>query len=196
MSRTALYSPIRLLAAVSLLALFSACGSVDPDIQDDVMSADGALKSRLPEIPAALAVPAGNRLAFTLYAEGVQIYDCKAAADGSLSWVFRAPEADLFAHHHQVGTHYAGPTWEAFDGSKVVGARVAGATVDTTAIPWLLLSAASNTGRGLMSDVTFIQRLSTVAGLAPTAGCDASSAGAEARVDYTATYAFYRASCR
>lgn len=193
MSRAAPYSLVRSFAVWSLLALCAACGAADQDLQDDVTSAEGALKSRLPEIPAALAVPAGNRLAFSLSAQGVQIYDCKAAADGSLGWVLRAPDADLFAHGCQVGTHYAGPTWEAFDGSTVVGARVAGATVDATAIPWLLLSAASNTGRGLMSGVTFIQRLSTVGGLAPSGICEA---GAEARVDYTATYAFYRASCR
>lgn len=188
-------SLVRRLAVASLLAL-SACASLDPDPQAAVEAADEALKSRLPEIPAALAVPAGNRLAFTLAAQGVQIYDCKAGADGSLGWVFRAPEADLFVHRLRVGTHYAGPTWEAFDGSTVVGARVAGATVDATAIPWLLLSAASNTGRGLMSEVTYIQRLSTAGGLAPTSACDASNEGAEVDVEYTATYAFYRANCR
>jgi hypothetical protein len=39
--------------------------------------------------------------------------------------------------------------------------------------------------------VTYIQRLDTVAGLAPTTGCDATTVGTTARVDYTATYFFY-----
>ena len=64
-------------------------------------------------------------------------------------------------------------------------------TADPTAIPELLLKAVSHSGDGRMSGVTYVQRLDTVGGLAPTAGCD--TAGATARVDYTATYYFYAA---
>src|SRR5262249_24563529 len=49
-----------------------------------------------------LQVPAGNKVAFHAYAEGVQIY----CWDGT-SWSFVAPEATLFAdagHHGVVGT--------------------------------------------------------------------------------------------
>jgi Protein of unknown function (DUF3455) len=162
------------------------------DIQDpsDVGSTAEPLKCGL-DIPADIAAPAGNKLAFTFYAEGVQIYDCKPGANGALGWVFRAPEADLFGKHHRLaGSHYAGPTWEALDGSTVVGARVNGVTVDPTAIPWLLLSATPKTTSGLMSKVTFIQRLETVGGLMPAGACEA---GAVAEVEYTATYAFYEA---
>lgn len=179
-------------AALMLLVTtaLSACADPAEDPETLVASADSELKARLPTIPDVIAVPAGQRLAFTLHAEGVQIYDCKAAA-----WVFRAPEADLFVGRHVVGSHYAGPTWEAFDGSTVVGSKLAAATVDSTAIPWLLLQAASNTGRGLMSSVTYVQRLSTVGGIAPSTVCDASNEGATEEVDYTATYAFYQAAC-
>jgi hypothetical protein len=196
MSMKFVRSLVRLAVVTLSLALFTACAGVDDGPSAAVGSSDEALKSRLPTIPTALAVPAGNRLAFALAATGVQIYDCKAGADGALGWVFRAPEADLFAHGHLVVSHYAGPTWEALDGSTVVGARVAGATVDATAIPWLLLQAASHTGHGLMSAVTYIQRLETVGGLAPSTGCDDSTAGAASEVDYTATYAFYQATCQ
>ena len=44
-----------------------------------------------------------------------------------------------------------------------------------------------------MSHVAYIQRLTTKGGLAPTTGCDAAHAGTTARIDYTATYYFYRA---
>ena len=139
-----------------------------------------------------LNVPAGNRIAFEFDATGVQIYACQATATGH-GWVFQAPEADLFRDGHHVGTHYAGPTWEFQDGSKVVGARVSGFTPDPSAIPWLLLRAASHEGDGLMSTVTYIQRLDTVAGIAPTSGCDAAHVGEVARVDYTTRYVFYKA---
>jgi hypothetical protein len=181
---------------IALLAAFMATGCVATveDSDDSSASAAQLLSSCLPNIPEALAVPQGNKLAFVLQAEGVQIYDCKAAADGSVAWVFRAPEADLLGRHGRVaGSHYAGPTWEAIDGSTVVAARLAGATVDATAIPWLLLQAVSHAGQGRMSKVTYIQRISTTGGLAPSGGCDAAHVGAAAEVDYTADYAFYEA---
>lgn len=142
----------------------------------------------------ALAPPAGSELEFGFHAVGVQIYTCTAAAAGP-AWVFSAPEADLFDRRGAVVVkHYAGPTWEALaDGSKVVGARVAGATADPSAIPWLLLKAASHAGHGRMEQVAFIQRLNTTGGLAPAAGCDAGAVGAVARVPYTADYCFFEA---
>ena len=79
--------------------------------------------NRAPDVPAALEVPAGNKVAFHAFAAGVQIYEWSGSA-----WVFVAPEAVLFADaggHGEVGIHYAGPTWESESGSKVVGARVA-----------------------------------------------------------------------
>jgi hypothetical protein len=143
--------------------------------------------------PPELAVPAGNALAFEALAEGVQIYACTAAAAGP-AWTLKAPEAVLRDRAGApVGTHSAGPTWAAADGSAVVGAKVAGATPDASAIPWLLVRATSHAGQGRMAQVTFVQRVGTVGGLAPAGGCDAAAAGAGAvtRVPYTATYCFY-----
>ena len=169
------------LACASLSLGAAGCAGTVDDAQPEAASA--ALSSRaLPEIPAALAVPAGNRLAFTLHAEGTQNYACQAPATGA-AWVFQAPDADLFWKNGRLaGSHYGGgPTWEALDGSTVHGMKLAGATVDTTAIPWLLLSAASHTGNGLMSEVTFIQRLETAGGLAPATGCDADHVTSDRR---------------
>ena len=138
-----------------------------------------------------LAVPSGNRLAFDFDATGVQIYTCAPSGPG-FAWTFVAPEATLLNPGGQTaGIHFAGPTWRANDGSQVVGARVAGVTVDPSAIPWLLLSAASHSGNGRMAKVSFIQRFDTVGGKAPATGCDATTVGATARVDYQATYFFY-----
>jgi hypothetical protein len=69
------------------------------------------------------------------------------------SWVFKAPHAVLFAsHEHErddvTGIHFAGPTWQDNDGSKVVGARLSSVTVHSNAIPWLLLQAAITSGDG------------------------------------------------
>jgi hypothetical protein len=85
---------------------------------------------------------------------------------------------------------YAGPTWEWLDGSTIVGARVDGRSVDATAIPWLLLRVVSHGPvAGKLTDITAIQRVDTVGGLAPAGTC---SAGDTADVAYTAKYVFYR----
>lgn len=115
-------------------------------------------------------------------AKGVQIYECRDA-----KWVFIAPEADLFDRGgRKIGTHYAGPTWEAADGSKVIGAVKERADAGG-AIPWLILSAKSVGPDGAFSKVTSIQRLSTTGGVAPVGSCQT---GAQARVPYTADYYF------
>jgi len=156
-----------------------------------------ALSSKTPPVvPAAIAVPDGNKLAFDFDALGVQIYACQKVGD-AYGWTFKAPRATLFNRGGQVaGTHYAGPTWEANDGSKVVGVKIGASTADKSAIPWLLLQAVSHDGDGRMAKVTFIQRLYTAAGLAPTDPakiCDADHVGMIEEVDYAATYFFYEA---
>jgi hypothetical protein len=158
-------------------------------------TADPGQDNRAPEVPAALAVPDGNKVSFQGYAEGVQIYVSTPSPTDPTAfvWTFKAPEAVLFDNDgNVVAIHYAGPTWESSSGSKVIGARVAGATVDPTAIPWLLLRAASTEGPGIFEHTTFVQRVNTNGGLAPATA--PTQAGQEARVPYTADYYFFRAS--
>jgi len=136
-----------------------------------------------------LHAPEGNKVAFHVYAEGVQIYRWNGT-----TWTFVAPEATLFADaggNGVVGTHYVGPTWESNSGSKVRGLVLERCTADPTAIPWLLLRAVSPEGPGIFHQVTYIQRVNTVGGIAPTSPGNFS--GEEARVPYTAEYFFYRA---
>ncbi|MFG6488902.1 DUF3455 domain-containing protein [Roseateles sp. BYS78W] len=148
-----------------------------------------------PQVPGALQPPAGQTLYLEALARGVQIYDCAAKPDGSgLAWTFRAPEANLTDRAGKpLGKHYAGPTWEALDGSRVVGevkARDPGPT-PATAIPWLLLAAKGHDGSGVLAEARSIQRVATVGGVAPPAE-SCTAAGQEQRVYYTATYLFYR----
>jgi hypothetical protein len=174
------------LAPLGLALLLSACASPS-------CVASGA-DNRFPDVPDPIKVPAGNGLHFHAYAVGVQIYVWTIDPSNGLgSWVFRAPAAVLFADaggNGQLGIHYAGPTWESESGSKVLGLRVAGATVDATAIPWLLLKAGSAQGPGIFNHTTYIQRINTMGGLAPS--MPGSATGQEARIPYTAEYFFYR----
>jgi hypothetical protein len=146
-----------------------------------------------PDVPPELAVPdvaAPTRLA---PAQGVQIYTCGVDAAGAYAWSFVAPEATLFdAHGRRVGSHFAGPTWQLRDGSKVVGRVLSKAAApEAGAVPWLLLEIVDNSGRGELRHARYIQRVHTAGGNAPAGGCDAEHVGDEARVDYTADYYFW-----
>lgn len=147
-----------------------------------------------PRVPAALQVPAGQTPYLEALATGVQIYRCTRAADGSHAWTFVAPEATLAARSGEsLGRHYAGPTWEAPDGSSVVGeVRAKDPGPLPTAIPWLLLSAKSRAGTGLYTPTLSIQRVATEGGVAPSAPCTSARRNETVRVPYTASYFFYR----
>jgi len=149
--------------------------------------------AQTPDLPAALK-PAGLTVYLEVPATGVQIYTCGKNDAGAWTWTFKAPEAALFDKaKKQIGKHYAGPTWEALTGGKVVGAVKASAPAPAAgAIPWLLLDIKSSEGSGAFNQAKAILRVSTEGGVAPAQGCDEANAGKEARVPYTATYLFLK----
>ena len=136
--------------------------------------------------PARAAAPA-----IELLGRGVQIYDCAASGAG-FAWQLKAPDAMLLdGQGRPVGHHFAGPSWQATDGSLVTGDVVASSSGAAGAVPWLVLRAKSHAGEGIFATVRYIVRSQTVGGAAPGAGCDAGHAGAETRVDYHATYTLF-----
>lgn len=145
-------------------------------------------------IPAEIAAAPNQKLELVMAATGVQVYRCEAKKDaaGQFDWVFQAPEAVLRdASGQYLGRHYAGPTWEGEDGSKVVGTVEARLNAPArTAIPWLRLGAKA-TGAGILANVTTVQRVGTVGGQPPAGGCTQSDEGRILRVEYTADYNFY-----
>jgi hypothetical protein len=149
-----------------------------------------AVAAAAQDIPAKLAPSHGATLAGKYAAKGVQIYVCRIKGTAN-AWDFKAPQAELFdAQDRPFAKHYAGPSWEAPDGSKAVGKVLATEPAPTAgAIPWLLLSAQSS-GSGVLAGVRFVQRVNTSGGVAPAGACP--KVGAEQRVDYTADYVFYK----
>jgi hypothetical protein len=148
------------------------------------------------DVPDNLKPAAGEALQSVLAARGVQIYECRAKKDtpSATEWAFVAPEAQLFDGAKLVGKHYAGPHWEANDGSKIVGAVKARADAPQAgAIPWLLLTTKSDGPAGTFSKVSSVQRVSTVGGIAPAEGCNSAAIGKVVRVPYTADYRFFAA---
>ncbi len=146
-------------------------------------------QNSLPAVCNNVEVPEGHKVDSRIYAVGVQRYRWNGDA-----WVFVEPVATLYAdakYHEKVGIHYAGPTWQFNNGGKVVAARLEGCSPNPTAIPWLLLEITTTNGPGIFTSLTYIQRVNTVGGLAPTAS--GTSIGAIADVPYTAEYYFYQA---
>jgi hypothetical protein len=146
-------------------------------------------------VPQNLMPPAGLVRMAELNADGVQIYRCArpkdGAADAAAVWGLEAPRAALTETGGQpAGKHYAGPTWEAVDGSRITGKVVARAvSPDPTAIVWLLLKTESAGVPGRFDRVSAVQRLYTAGGSAPSGPC--ASAGEVLEVPYRAVYVFW-----
>jgi Protein of unknown function (DUF3455) len=173
---------IRGLAFAALLAGGSAALSVSMEAQQNA-----------PQVPQQLQPPVNEQVLLRVHAKGDQIYTCKGDA-AQFAWTLKAPEAQLFDKDGKaVGKHFAGPSWEASDGSGVKGKAVANApSPDAGSIPWLLVTIVGHSGNdGVLSRATSIQRLDTKGGKAPVSGCDAAHSGQEVRVPYSADYIFF-----
>jgi len=207
----------------SVLHFFVAAGTLAVILQAPLATAQivtPALKT--PAVPSNLEVPKGNMLFLAGHAQGTQNYICLPSA-GTFAWTFFSPTATLFQDfqlgpidiHQQIITHFLSPnpeekgtsrvTWQSSIDSSAVWAKLAtnGSSTDRNfvaegAIPWLLLEEvgtfrAPNNGE-ILSHTTYVQRLNTGGGVAPSAGCsEASNVGATALVPYSADYYFYKA---
>jgi hypothetical protein len=149
-----------------------------------------------PAVPGEIAVTGDHKPYLIAHAEGVQIYACSSVADG-YAWRLLAPRATLTGDNGKpLGSHYGGPTWEARDGSKVVGVRETGVSVDPTAVDWLRLRADSTTAGpdgAQLTATSYIQRINTVGGRPPAAGeCDEDAVAEQREVPYSADYVFFK----
>jgi len=132
------------------------------------------------------------------------------------AWLLFTPEATLFNDHgKQLTTHFFSPnanpdpaehgiiraTWQDSRDSSIVWGGTAIPSRDrnfvaSDAIAWLLLPMAGvqegPNGGDTLTATTFIQRVNTAQGLAPSSGCSGlEDVGAKAFVPYTADYVFY-----
>lgn len=148
-------------------------------------------------LPAAVQVPAGNKVALETVGVGEITYECRPreALPGQYEWVFVGPDARLMDRAgKQVGKYYGPPaTWESMDGSKLTATQVAVAPAAMGSIPLQLVKGNPAMGSGAMSGVTYIQRVATQGGVAPSLTCAAGNMGARQIVKYQADYIFYKA---
>ncbi len=127
------------------------------------------------------------------------------------------PQATLFNGEEQVTTHYFSPnlnptspgevkgairvTWQDSQDTSTVWGKVIQLSSDpkfvaSDAIAWLLVQVVGAqdgpSGGDTLSETTFIQRVNTFRGVAPS-GCDSSTVGTQAFMPYEADYFFYKA---
>src|SRR5216110_2206046 len=152
-----------------------------------------------PPVPANIQVPLGNTAFLVGHAVGTQNYICLPSGTGFKFTLF-TPQATLFNNaDKEVITHYFSPnpveggtiraTWQHSRDASTVWAKVQGPSPsnplgDSSSDPnfvapgdiaWLKLTVVGSeegpTGGDTLTRTTFIQRLNTSGGLAPSAGC-------------------------
>jgi hypothetical protein len=167
-----------------------------------------------PPVPDSLQVPAPSQGFLVGHGVGTQNYVCVPSPSiGRVDWALFTPQATLFNDQaEQLTTHFFSPnpvergtvrvTWEDSRDTSTVWARVIASSVDphfvkAGAIPWLLLQVVGAQdgpmGGDTLSGTSFIQRLTTDGGSAPSTGCNLpTDIGNKAFVPYTADYFFYK----
>lgn len=180
----------KLLTAAScagLAMLLAACGTMMPD---------APMTYSQEALPQPVRVPAGNKVALETVGKGRITYECrdKPNAAGIMEWAFVGPEAVLEDRNgKRVGTYYGPPaTWEASDGSRLTGTQVAVASAGAGNLPYQLVKANPASGAGLMTGVSYIQRVALKGGVAPASECSSANRGRREIVNYQADYIFWK----
>lgn len=148
-------------------------------------------------LPDAVKVPDGYKVVMETVGVGEITYQCrdKANAPGQSEWFFVGPKAVLNDRAGKAVGSYFGPpaTWQAKDGSKVTGTQLAVAPASKADLPYQLVKANPAEGQGAMISVSYIQRLATQGGVAPSTPCSAANKGEQQVVKYQADYIFWAA---
>src|SRR5215208_3926441 len=137
-----------------------------------------------------------SELFLVAHATGVQKYACQANG----TWLFTDPEATLYkttGASNPIGTHFLNfatgrPVWQLDDGSSVEAARTQTASGGAGNIAWLLLQGVVTTAGSdgdRLTGTTWVQRLNTSGGVAPTGTC---TPGDHSAVPYTTDYFFWK----
>jgi hypothetical protein len=195
---------ILLTACVAALAMAFMVALPQPAHADDVTP---------PPVPHNIQVPKGNVAFLEGHGVGTQNYICLPADSGGVAFKLFTPQATLFDDvNGQVTTHFFSPnpfenstirvTWQHSQDTSTIWAKLVDLSsnpgfVAEDAVAWLLLEVVGAqdgpTGGATLTATTFVQRLNTSGGLAPSTGCASpTDIGKQAFVPYTADYFFFR----
>lgn len=141
------------------------------------------------QVPAGIAAEEKGIVAI-FHGEGAEVYECQAKGR-DLLWEPREPVASLISEGNTVGRHSRGPLWELPDGSAVTAKATGSVQKDDAAnAPWLKYTVTKNSGLGIFSDVSVVQRINVRGGM--IAG-SCSEPGEFRSVPFSADFVFLRA---
>lgn len=182
-------TPATAAAATAIVMLIAGCAAGP--------AMPGFSPSSLPE---PVRVPGGHAVALELVGTGEITYECRqkaatATMAGDFEWTFVGPRATLSDRRGQAAGTYFGPpaTWVSSDGSRLTGTQVAVAPAGNGNLPLQLVKASPASVEGVMAGVTYVQRVATLGGTAPSTPCDAAARGRQEIVRYQADYIFWKA---
>jgi hypothetical protein len=197
----------RLMASIIMAS--AVVGTTVPAVQ--AQAAQESLAITVPPVPDDITVPGGNKVFLVGHAVGTQNYVCLPSGQ-DFKYMLFTPQATLYSDDGgQLITHYFSPnvfegdniraTWQDSRDTSAVWARATNSSSDPNfvapgAIAWVLLQRVGSQdgpdGGDTLTGTTFVQRLNTSGGVAPSTGCTTSNdVGHQAFVPYTADYFFY-----
>ncbi|WP_082578778.1 DUF3455 domain-containing protein [Achromobacter sp. Root565] len=148
-------------------------------------------------LPPLMEVPAGNFVAWRAPATGFIKYECRRpfGHESIPAWGIASAEARLGdGGKPEEGTYRAHPeSWHALDGSSFTGMEVVRAATGSDRLYDQLVMAGPSPVAGLLSGVTYVQRLVSAGGAAPGRPCQKSSLGERASVAFQAEFVFWKA---
>lgn len=156
-------------------------------------AAGAATQDNVPQI---MQVPADNSIAWQAPSEGTVTYECRRTqTDGTrAAWVIAGATATLGAGNAgTTGTYKSPPeTWRAADGSALTGMETVRAYPGPDRLYDQLVLANPSSGVGVLTGVTYIQRIVRAGGGVPQSPCDAANLGRKEQVKYQADYVFWK----
>lgn len=148
-------------------------------------------------LPALIQVATGNSLVLETKASGTIEYQCSKEKDPltTYKWTVAGPKAELADTYGEKIGEYSGPParWAHKDGSFVTGSQVAISPNGSKNIPMQLVKTDVAGGQGVLTTVSYVQRVNTKGGVAPSKKCSADNLGEKAEVAYSAQYRFWKA---
>jgi hypothetical protein len=148
------------------------------------------------DLPALIQVATGNSLVLETKASGTIEYRCSKEQDPltTYKWVIVGPRADLSSQSDEKIGEYSGPParWTHKDGSFVTGSQVAVSPNSSKNIPLQLVKTDVSGGLGALTAISYVQRVNTKGGVAPSKKCTVDNVGEKAEVKYSAEYRFWK----
>ena len=178
-----------LFAVSALTLLLAACGGMQ-----------GGGHSSQRDLPKRERLPDGQRVVFRAHGSGSVTYECDVKEDAlrTATWV-QSGSATLsggtFGSNTMRLTMGPGPgmVFDSSDGSSAAGSPASTQPSPRPALdmPYQLVKITGTRGRGILKEVTYVERVDTQGGAQPNRACTSSGSSSRETIRFEADYIFY-----